>query len=84
VKRIAFLPDGKLGVNFDGDLPLETRLAVKRRMQATSPAEETLLTTLADAETPTAATTAQQLADLRARVDMLTKIVLGDTDQETP
>jgi hypothetical protein len=26
VKRIAFLPDGRLGGHFDGDLPLETRL----------------------------------------------------------
>jgi hypothetical protein len=84
VKRLGFVNDGRLAVKFDGDLPTEIRAAIRRRMEGTSLAAETLLATLADTATPPEPTLAERVTTLEARVDMLTKIVLGDTDQETP
>jgi hypothetical protein len=80
VKRVTFASDGRLAVVFEGDLTVDARAAVRRRMQATTPAEETLLTTLADAETPPSPTLAERVTALEARVETLSKLVLGDTD----
>jgi hypothetical protein len=82
VKRVTFAPDGtgRLAVVFEGDLLPDVRAAVRRRMQATTPGEETLLSTLADAETPPSPTLAERVTALEARVATLSKLVLGDTD----
>lgn len=85
VSSVQWAVNGQIMVEFDADsLPDDVVLAVKRRLRSASPEEEALREELTVAEPDPAGSLADQVAALAVQVKVLKRLVLGETEQETP